>query len=185
MIDKNTIDKCKQKDQHAFRIMYEACIPYVFSVVKGYTKNPDFQKDLVQEIFAKVFLNIKLFDAKKGEFKPWLRRVAVNQCLMFIRDKRKQFEFDDLEDVSTTENLSEQMDISHLDPNLSQQVLAKMPQGYRRVFSLVVLEGYSHDEVGQELGISPETSRSQLSRSKAWLRQYFSNNKTLMSNGFC
>ncbi|MEO1263296.1 MAG: RNA polymerase sigma factor [Bacteroidota bacterium] len=185
MVNENTIEKCKKKDQRAFRALYEACLPYVFTVVKGYTDNPDFKKDLVQEIFAKVFLNIRSYDSKKGAFKPWLRRIAVNQCLMFIRDKLKQFEFEDLENVTSNEVLHEQMDLDHLDPDLSEQLLEKMPQGYRKVFSLVILEGYSHDEVGQKLSISPETSRSQLSRSKQWLRQYFSNNKTLIKNGFC
>ena len=99
--------------------------------------------------------------------------------------KLKQFEFEDLDNVTSNEVLHEQMDLDHLDPDLSEQLLEKMPQGYRKVFSLVILEGYSHDEVGQKLSISPETSRSQLSRSKQWLRQYFSNNKTLIKNGFC
>ena len=185
MIDKNTIEECKQKNQQAFKVLYEACLPYVFVIVKDYTDNPDFKKDLLQEIFAKVFLNLKSFDPKKGEFKPWLRKVAVNQCRMFVRDKLKKFQFDDLESISLSKEQHEQIDIGHLDPDLSEQVLAKMPNGYRQVFSLVVLKGYSHDEVGQELGISAEASRSQLSRSKAWLRKYFLNNKTLMSNGFC
>ncbi len=185
MVKRNTIEKCKRKDQRAFKALYEACLPYVFTVVKGYTDNPDFKKDLMQEIFAKVFLNIKSYDPSKGEFKPWLRRIAVNQCLMFIRDKLKKFEFDDLENANLAERLHEQTDVSHLDPDLSEQVLSKMPSGYRQVFSLVVLEGYSHDEAGRELGISAETSRSQLSRSKAWLRKYFLNNKTLINNGFC
>ena len=185
MVTENTIEKCKKKDQRAFRALYEASLPYVFTVVKGYTDNPDFKKDLVQEIFAKVFLNIRSYDPKKGAFKPWLRRVAVNQCLMFIRDKLKQFEFEDLENLTASNVLHEQIDLRHLDPDLSEQLLEKMPLGYRRVFSMVVLEGYSHDEVGQVLSISPETSRSQLSRSKEWLRQYFLNHKTLMNNGFC
>ena len=185
MVKKNTIEKCKQKDQRAFKALYEGCLPYVFTIVKGYTDNPDFRKDLVQEIFAKVFLNIRNYDAQKGKFKHWLRRIAVNQCLMFIRDKLKRFEYDDLENTAVVHELQAHMDVSHLDPNISEQVLAVMPQGYRKVFSLVVMEGYSHDEVGQQLGISAETSRSQLSRSKQWLRQYFLNNKTLLTNGFC
>lgn len=185
MVNQNTIEQCKKKDQQAFKELYESCLPYVFTIVKGYVDNHGYQKDLVQEVFAKIFLKIKMYDEQKGAFKFWLRRVAVNQCLMFIRDKQKQFEYDDIEDITFSDDLQTEMDVSHLDPSLSEQVISKMPEGYRKVFSLVIMEGYSHDEVGLQLGISPETSRSQLSRSKKWLRQYILNNKTLMNNGFC
>lgn len=184
MVNTDTIAQCKKKNQQAFKAMYEACLPYVFTIVKGYTENPDSRKDLIQEVFAKVFLNIQAFDAKKGEFKFWLRKIAVNQCLMFLRDKKKHFELEDLEVVPAKHSPKETMNLRHLDPDFSERVLSKMPQGYRQVFALVVFRGYSHDEVGQELGISAETSRSQLARSKKWLRQYFSNHKTLIDNGF-
>ncbi len=185
MVNKDTISKCKEKNEKAFKEMYEACLPYIFTIVKNYIDIPDFRKDLIQEIFAKVFLNISSFDNKKGEFKPWIRKIAVNQCLMFIRDKMKTHEFEDIENVTDINLLREKMDLSYLDPDTSQQVLSKMPIGYQNVFSLVVIHGYSHQEVGHKLGISAETSRSQLARSKNWLRQYFHNNKTLMKNGFC
>lgn len=184
MVNQEIIAQCKKKDQQAFKAMYQACLPYVFTIVKGYTDNPDSRKDLVQEIFAKLFLNIQKFDAQKGEFKFWLRKIAVNQCLMFLRDKKKHMEMEDLEIAISDPSLKENMSLSHLDPDLSERVLSKMPNGYRKVFSLVIFEGYSHDEVGQKLGISAETSRSQLARSKKWLRQHFSNNKTLIQNGF-
>ena len=69
MITPAIIEQCKQKKQQAFKAVYEACLPYVFTIVKGYTENPDSRKDLVQEIFAKVFLNIRAFDPERGEFK--------------------------------------------------------------------------------------------------------------------
>jgi len=103
---------------------------------------------------------------------------------MFLRDKKKELKVKDLESAISNPNLKEDMSLSHLDPDLSERVLSQMPNGYRKVFSLVIFKGYSHDEVSQKLGISAETSRSQLARSKKWLRQHFSNNKTLMQNGF-
>jgi RNA polymerase sigma-70 factor (ECF subfamily) len=179
----NIITKCKQKDQQAFKTLYEACLPYVLAIVKDYAADPGYRKDLVQEIFAKVFLNLKDYDPAKGEFKAWLRKVAVNQCLMFHRDPKKKQVFEDLETAVVDRHLREEVSFKHLDPGASELVLSKMPEGYRKVFSLVVLEGYSHDEAGLALGISAETSRSQLTRSKQWLRQFFSNHKTLIENG--
>jgi RNA polymerase sigma-70 factor (ECF subfamily) len=158
--------------------MYEACLPYVFTIVKDYTENPDNRKDLVQEIFAKLFLNIQSFDPMRGEFKFWLRKIAVNQCLMFIRDKKQHYEFEDLDNLPKSNELQEDMDLSHLEPSKTEKILNLMPQGYRQVFSLVALEGYSHLEVSQELGISAETSRSQYLRARQWLQQhYFTNNQ--------
>jgi RNA polymerase sigma-70 factor (ECF subfamily) len=159
--------------------MYEACLPYVFTIVKDYTNNQDNQKDLLQEIFAKLFLNIESFDPKRGEFKFWLRKIAVNQCLMFIRDKKPQLDFDDLDAVSKPNELHEDMDLSHLEPSSTEKILNLMPQGYRQVFSMVALEGYTHLEVSQELGISAETSRSQYMRARQWLQQHFFTNNPM------
>ena len=173
LVSARIIKKCQEKDQKAFKELYEGCLPYVFTIVKGYTKNSDFKKDLIQEIFAKLFLNIKRYDSSKGDFKPWLRKLVVNQCLTFLRDKMKHFSYDDL-DHSTFEakEMTTYIDTRHLDNGYVQQLMRKMPDGYRKVFSLIVFEGYTHDEVGQCLGISPDTSRSQLFRSKQWLRKY-------------
>lgn len=154
-------------------------MPYIFTVVKGYTQNHDFQKDLIQEIFAKVFLNIRQYDPTKGPFKPWIRKVAVNQCLMFLRSKVNRLEFEDVDQLKPSQEPAFGMDLSHLDPQLAEQLLAKMPEGYRQVFSMVILDGFSHKEVGEQLGISPDTSRSQLARSKKWLRSYVRNNQKL------
>ncbi len=179
MVSDRVIKQCQQKDQRAFKSLYEACLPYVFTIVKGYVGDQDLRKDLLQEVFAQVFLHIGAFDQEKGEFRYWLRKVTVNRCLMFVREKRHQWDCENIDAVLPESDLQEQMNLDHLDPDASEQVLSRMPQGYRNVFSLVVLEGYSHDEVGQKLGISAETSRSQLARSKKWLREYLLTNKSL------
>lgn len=173
MVDGNTITQCQQKNQQAFKTLYEACLPYVLAIVKDYTDNPDFRKDLLQEIFAQVFLHIRQYDPGKGGFKPWLRQIAVNRCRMFLRDEKKHFLFEDLDQAAPVQNHQDRMDLPEIGPDRTAQLLRNMPAGYRQVFSLVVLEGYSHDEAGRRLGISAETSRSQLARSKQWLRQQY------------
>jgi RNA polymerase sigma-70 factor (ECF subfamily) len=181
LVTPEIIEQCKRKEQQAFKVMYDACLPYVFSIVKGYTDDGDWRKDLIQEIFAKLFLNIASFDVAKGDFKFWLRKIAVNQCLMFLRNKKNRPGFDGLENIALDPSQKETMNFDHLDPSLPEQVLPQMPNGFRQVFSLFILEDYSHNEVAQQLGISAETSRSQLARSKQWLRQYFFNHKNLIN----
>jgi len=184
LVTPTIIQRCVSKDQRAFKVLYGKCLPYVYSIVSGYTKNTDFRQDLIQEIFAKIFLNISTYDLQKGEFKFWLRKIAVNQCLMFIRDKKRLYDFEDLDDNPSTMDISENMDLSHLDPKISERLPQFMPDGYRQVFAMVIFENYTHQEVSQMLGITPETSRSQLTRSKQWLRDYYTNNKNLMRHGF-
>jgi RNA polymerase sigma-70 factor (ECF subfamily) len=170
LVEIEIIEACKQRDPKAFRKLYEACIPYVYKVVEGYVEDPDFRQDLIQEIFAKVFLRIDQFDEERGAFKYWLRQVAVNECLMYIRSKKRDLNATSIDLTPSENHPSTTQDISRLDPDWTQVVLQRMPEGYRQVFSLVEIDGYSHQEAGLRLGISPETSRSQLSRAKKWLQ---------------
>jgi len=174
LVDTDIIEACKQKDPQAFRALYEACVPYVYKVVEGYIDDRDFRRDLIQEVFARVFLKIGQFDVERGEFRFWLRRVTVNECLMYIRSKKSGLDSEPVDMTSTQKHPSITLDMSHLDPDRSRVILKQMPEGYRQVFSLVVLNGYSHQEAGLQLGISAETSRSQLSRAKKWLQRNYS-----------
>lgn len=165
----------KKRDQHAFRELYESCIRYVYSIVRRYVRNESDHQDVIQEIFARVFLSIDSFDEKKGEFKFWLRRVTVNQCIKQYNKHKELSHFDTLETADhlhsdfpeTTSRLSEDEII---------RFLTGMPEGYRQVFMMVVIDEYTHQEVGKLLNISPETSRSQLHRAKKWIRDNRSTN---------
>jgi RNA polymerase sigma factor (sigma-70 family) len=180
LIDLTIIEGCQHKDQHAFRTLYETCLPYVFRIVNDYIPDEDFRKDLVQEVFAKVFLNISGFDPQRGEFRFWLRKITVNQCRMFLR---KEDHLEVSSDLESSMHPTVSIDLRGLDPDLTEELLEKMPQGYREVFRLVVLKGLSHGEVGTQLGISQETSRSQLSRAKNWLRDYLQSTKNMVPYG--
>lgn len=184
MVSPDIISACQQRDQRAFKSLYDACLPYVFTVVKSYTDNFDFRKDLVQEVFAKVFLNIDKYEPDKGDFKFWLRKITANQCLMFFRDKQKHFIYEDFDNAAFVNKTSEYIDLGKLDLPVWKKLIDKMPDGYRKVFSLAIFEGYTHEDISKELGCSVETSRSQLSRSKQWLRQNFSENKKFITDGF-
>jgi len=174
LVDKKTIEDCKKRDKKAFRVLYESCIPYVYRTIEGYIRDSHFRKDLIQDVFAKVFLKIQQFDEDKGEFKYWLRRITVNECLMHIRSKKTKPDTNSVDITSTNEHPQTSMDLRHLDPDISQEIIERMPEGYQQVFSLVILNGYSHKEASMQLNIAPETSRSQLSRAKKWLQQNYS-----------
>ena len=185
LVNSDIIRRSKKKEHKAFRELYEACIPYVYTLVREHIYQEDFRKDIIQEIFAQVFLNIGKFDPEKGEFRPWLRRLAINQCLMFLRDRKADFDYETLENY---QELIDAPDLFHskdgLDPNKIKALVKEMPEGYGKVFQLVVLEGYTHEEVGEIMEISPKSSRSQLTRARKWLRNYMKENKLTVRYGY-
>lgn len=151
----------------------------MYAVCLRYANNSDDAQDLLQEGFIKVFRNLHRFRAE-GSFEGWIRRVFVNSSIEHYRKKSLQLskvsdrEENTIEDVDTTalDNLAEK-DIIRLIQDLSP--------GYRTVFNLYVIEGYSHKEIGEMLGISEGTSKSQLARARSILQkkvsEYLSNTK--------
>lgn len=169
MIDESVIHQCQLKDRKAFAVLYNGTIAYVLSIVKVYIPQQEDQKDVVQEIYAHLFLNIGSFNTQKGTFKFWLRRLIVNQCLMQVRAKKNVLPvLPNDPDLTQMERLAEYQKLT-LDACFLEKILAQMPNRFREVLSLVVFEGHSHVEVAKILGITPETSRSQFLRAKKWL----------------
>ncbi|MEM9820520.1 MAG: sigma-70 family RNA polymerase sigma factor [Bacteroidota bacterium] len=170
MTDPKVILWCKQGLEQGHAQLYKDCAPYVYSHVKRYIWDAAFRKDMMQEIFAKVFSNIKSFDAQKGTFNSWIRKIAVNECLKHIRKSRPLFV------AKGIEASPEMIDESPLPTELKRKdvevILAEMPSGYKLVFMLSVMDGYTHKEISKELNITEETSRSQLTRAKKWARRY-------------
>ncbi len=168
MVSSSVIKSCLQKDSKAYKDLYNASIPYVYSVVKRYLTNIEDRKDIVQEIFAKVFLKLGSFDSNRGEFKTWIRKIAVNECLMHLRKSSnlKIYKIDSNLENTLTEDINV---LDQLTRNDIIILLNKMPERYRMVFIAYIIDDYSHKEIGEILGITKDTSRSQLSRAKKWI----------------
>lgn len=184
MVDPSVIVSVSKGDTAAFKQLYESCIKYVYSITKRYVTNQSDHPDVIQEIFARVFLSIKTFDASKGNFQFWIRRLTINQCLQHYRQGKSPKLFVPLEAVSNRSNdLDEQF--HQMTNEEIEAYLKKMPEGYRQIFMLVVMDEYSHKEVADLLEISTETSRSQLSRAKKWLKTHISlsEKQRLLANG--
>jgi RNA polymerase sigma factor (sigma-70 family) len=183
VVEQQLIDSIKKHEPEAFKRMYESCIHYVYSIVKRYVQNESDHQDVIQEIFARVFMSVGSYDSKKGEFKYWLRKLTINQCFQHTRKHKAQGMT--IEINSVTEN---EVGFDHIRINLTreeiEQHLKNMPEGYKQVFMLIIIDEFNHNEVGEFLGISAEASRSQLSRAKSWLRKnLFHNEQTKLING--
>lgn len=172
MVNQSVIRSVKEGDERAFRQLYQSFIRYVFSIVSRYVTNKSDHQDVIQEIFARVYLSIKTYDESKGEFKYWLRRITINQCIQHSRKKANYGKTISIESITEAPLVWEK--VNTLSRKELLLYLKKMPEGYKQVFMLIVIDEYSHQEVGKMLAISPETSRSQLHRAKKWLNRNLS-----------
>jgi len=134
-----------------------------------YVKSKEDAEDLVQEAFVKIFRDLHQFDASKASYLSWSKRVVINTCLMKLR-KKSVFNFmDNIVDMTNKFYLP-----SRAIENLSLQDLTKkiqaLPKGYRTVFNMYVIDGYSHAEIADKLDISESTSKTQLFKAKKHLR---------------
>lgn len=157
------------RDPGAFNAIYKLLSPKLYYVCLRYLKNDADAQDVLQETFVTAYRKIDSFTGQ-GSFEGWMRRIAVNHCLSKLRIDKKQME-------SETHN-SHQNIIPEEDDYLQKEetearlllALKALPDGYRTILNLAVLEDYSHREIAELLNIKESTSRSQLMRAKAALK---------------
>ncbi|MEM9832530.1 MAG: sigma-70 family RNA polymerase sigma factor, partial [Bacteroidota bacterium] len=145
---------------------YERFSPVMFSVSLRYVKDHDSAQDVLLNSFMKVFSNIKQFKGD-GSFEGWMRRIVVNEALMFLRKHKNmsvEVDIGEAQDKAATT-------YDHLEAEELLGLVQQLPVGYRTVFNMYAIEGYAHAEIAEKLSISEGTSKSQLSRAKQLLRQ--------------
>ena len=171
------ISGCRRGNERAYRQLYENTIGYTYSIVSRYISDADRRKDITQEVYASVFQHFDQYDEKKAPFKGWLRRIAINTCLMQFRsNKLKVYNSEINEEDYYHEDHMKLNDLTRED---IESFLKNMPEGYRTIFMLYVMDGYKHKEISELLDIDIQTSRSQLSRAKRWVRtQLIDTNKS-------
>jgi len=179
-MDYNKLVKdCLKARPDAQRQLYEHFAETMLGVCYRYTKSLKDAEDVLQEGFVKVFFNLKQY-RNEGEIGAWIRRIMVNTALNFLKRNR---------------HYSNQMYFleEHLHPVISDDpivmlqakeltdLIRQLPPGYQTIFNLHAIEGYSHVEIGELLGITDGTSRSQYSRARAllisWIENYSVDNK--------
>lgn len=148
--------------------LYKQFAPKMYAVCLRYASNPDDAQDLLQEGFIKIFRNLSKF-RKEGSFEGWVRRVFVNTAIEHYRKKININSIGDKEERAIEDNNFNVLD--RLAEKDIVQLIQELSPGYRSVFNLYVIEGYAHREIGEILGISEGTSKSQLARAKAILQK--------------
>jgi RNA polymerase sigma-70 factor (ECF subfamily) len=162
------IEGCIRGDRKMQYELYERFAPKMFGVCLRYASNNEEAEDILQEGFIKVFKKIGSYRSE-GSFEGWIRRIFVNTAIEHFRRKTHLQPITEKEE-STVEGKY----LSVLDTLAEKdivQLVQQLSPGYRTVFNMYVIEGYSHKQIAEELGISEGTSKSQLSRAKQILQE--------------
>ena len=152
----------------AQRKMYELLAPRFFPVCIRYVGDRTVAEDVLQEGFVALFAKLETYSGS-GSFDGWARRIFINASLMYLRKNDVLKDSQDITEIrkmsSDGENALERIGYKEL-----MGLITTMPVGFRTVFNLYVLEGFSHKEIADMLGITESTSRTQLSRGRIWLQ---------------
>jgi RNA polymerase sigma factor (sigma-70 family) len=166
--ESDLIEGCIKGDRKTQRELYNRYAPKMYGLCLRYASNSEEAEDILQEGFIKVFNKMGSF-RKEGSFEGWIRRIFVNTA---IEQYRKKIHLQPITDYE--ENTVEGKYLSVLDSMAEKDIIQLVQQlspGYRTVFNMYVVEGYTHRQIAEVLGISEGTSKSQLSRAKQILQE--------------
>lgn len=160
------IKGCIEGDRRMQKELYDRFSPKMYAVCLRYMGNADDAQDILQEGFIKIYKNLERFRGD-GSFEGWVRRIFVNTAIEQIRKKKMDVSLTEKEETIEYKSVSAVDTINEKD---LLKIVSGLSPGYRSVFNMYVVEGFSHKEIGELLGISEGTSKSQLARARMILR---------------
>jgi RNA polymerase sigma-70 factor (ECF subfamily) len=169
-VDEKIIQGCIDGKRRAQNQLYNAFAPGMLGVCMRYCKNVAEAEDVLQEGFVKVFRYIKKFRGE-GSFEGWIRRIMVNTAITNF-NKRGKIYHEEINENTVSSESEPTGDEVYLpvDTETLMRLIQRMPEGYRMVLNLYVFEGYKHKEISGILDISENTSKSQLSKARKYLK---------------
>jgi len=165
------IEECIKGKRKAQYMLYKQYSKAMFNLAYRMMNNREDAEDILQETFLECFRNIGSF-RYESTFGAWLKRILINRCLNQLRKRKTGLIFFD----TMPEDIPEEKEEIIYDTSKIFSAIEQLPDGYRIVMTLFLLEGYDHSEISQILGISESTSKSQYSRAKEKIRRILSKN---------
>lgn len=153
----------------AQRQLFDDYSSILLGVCRRYAKNQYQADDIFQEAFINVFNNLHQWSSEKGAFQPWIYRITVNTAIAIIKKENKHLASDVEDELSISShdvNLDEQLSFKDL-----QKIIDELPNGQKLIFNLYAIEGYTHREIAEQLGINEGTSKSQLAKARNNLKK--------------
>jgi len=182
-VNKDIIRQCKKGDDKAQEFIFKKYSPVLLGICLRYMKNKVKAEDVMQDAFITIFTKIKQYNGK-GSFEGWIKRITINTALMQLRQNKKEIVSDLLENVKQVE-ISDEKNNSDLiltnrksiieNAKFTQseifEAITELPEGFRTVFNMYVVDELKHKEIAKELSISVGTSKSQLLRGRKKLEE--------------
>jgi len=162
-IHREVIEESISGNSRAQRQLYQLYARAMFNICYRMMNNREEAEDMLQESFTEAFYRLGTFRFESA-FGAWLKRITVNKCINAL--KKRKAELIPAENLPEPRGDDPQPDVQGLSVEQVQRAMELLPEGYRVVFSLYLLEGYDHTEISQIMGISEETSKSQYSRAR-------------------
>lgn len=170
------IEGCIKNNRDAQYKLYRLLSAKMFSVCLRYAKDREAAEDILQEGFVKVYNNIEKF-RKEGSFEGWVRRIMVNTAVEYYRKNVKMYPVVSLEERVVEvdyDTIGDDLEVADI-----MKLIDQLSHGYRTVFNLYAIEGYSHKEIAETLQISEGTSKSQLARARYLLMDMLEKNNKI------
>jgi RNA polymerase sigma-70 factor (ECF subfamily) len=175
------INGCMKGDRKCQQIIYEKFYGKMLAVCMRYSKSREEARDILQDGFIKVFTNIKKYGST-GSFEGWLRRIMINTAIDNIRRSKHLLQSTVPDDITdTSDEVNDEEENNKFADITSEQIMEAVQQlspAYRTVFNMYVIDGYSHKEIAQRLGISEGASKSNLAKAKRNLRKILMEKKS-------
>jgi len=168
LTEKQLIEDCKQGNRKAQRLLYETYAGKMMGVCLRYCKDRETAKDLLHDGFLKVFSHIDDFECK-GSFEGWVRRIMVNTALEHVRKQVDEGYSQPIEEAYALSDADFGV-LERLQASELVAIIQRLPDTYRTVFNLFVVEGYSHKEIAEQMHITESSSRVYLTRAKQLLQ---------------
>jgi RNA polymerase sigma factor (sigma-70 family) len=166
--DLELIEACLKDNPTAQRVLYDKYSSKLYGICLRYSKNEEEAQDILQDSFIKIFTKLNTYQFT-GSFEGWLKRIATNTSIEYYR---KKMDTEEVDEVVFNPYLSVDSDKS-LEVEELLKMIQELPEGYRMIFNMYAIDGFTHSEIAQKLGISEGTSKSQLSRARAHLQKKF------------
>ncbi len=170
MSDESLIKACAKGDELAQKRLFNQLSPQMYGVCLRYAIDEHQAMDMLQDGFVKVFQGLDKYGFS-GSFEGWVRRIIVNTCLDTLRREKKYKNQQGIDDELLQQGADEEITT---DINTAEllKLVQKLPEGYRMVFNMYVIEGYPHKEIADVLGITESTSKTQLRKAKLQLQEW-------------
>jgi len=163
------LERAIDGDERAFRKIYDSLSGKMYSLCVRYAGNTNDANDVFQEGFIRVYRSLHAYKGT-GVFEGWVRKIFVNTCLDHLKNKQRLL-YSELNDQIESRASTDLNGIDKLSKEELMRIIQQLPNGYRLIVNLYLVEGYSHKEISEMLGIAEGTSKSQLSRARLLLQK--------------